>query len=471
MPTTRFVNRTTELKVLDDWWNQSGAGMAAVWGRKRVGKTWLIDHFAKGRRSVRHICRARPHAEELVALSGKTAGVVKTPRRSLGERPFRSWQDALDVFAHAAESEPLLVVLDEFPELLRAVPRFDVELRALWDEVVLGAPTNLKLILCGSAVGSMEALQAESAPLHGRVSQRLLVRPFRPHEAALMLGNLDPPARAQAWGVCGGIPRLLALWDDRADLRENLRRLVCSEQGVLLSEGDLILGDEDIVGHRREHLPEQILRAVATGSTSFSEIHSKVSGLPTRSLEYLTDVRLLERVVPVTQDPARTKLSYYRIVDNFLAFWLRCVEPHREQIESGLGATVLNVVMKEFSDFMGARYEHAFREHLRRLAANGRFGEEVIAVGEWWRAQSGPASDPCQLDGVVLAGRKRTPVVVGEAKWANVVNGSSEAGGMKRKLLESGLADPETVIFVVAGREEVRRSSAVLGVTASDIFS
>ncbi len=463
------MNRVHELAALEQWWRQPGAGLGVVWGRKRVGKTALADEFGSGRRTIRHICRTRPYDQELAGLSEKAAGIIALGRRSLTDRPFVSWDDAFEVLADAAETEPLLVILDEFPELVNVDERFPEALRALWDRAVTGT-SNLKLLLLGSAVGIMEAIQAEDAPLYGRMTLRLHVRPFRPHEAALMLPHLAPAERAAAWGVCGGIPRYLDLWDDTATFEDNIDRLVCNEHGLLLSEGDLVLGDEDIVGHRRQHLPEQVLRAVASGKTSFQEIRGAVTGIPTRTLEYLTDVRLLERVVPVTENPARTKLTYYRVADNFLAFWLRCVEPHREQIELGLARPTRQIILAEFSDFMGARYEHALRDHIRLLADSGDFGGEAVAVGEWWNTQAGPAADPCQLDAVVLAGRKRSPVAVGEAKWTRQVNGSSVLGTMVRKLHVSQLADPESVEFIVCARDQVVRSKGMRALTANDIF-
>jgi hypothetical protein len=194
------------------------------------------------------------------------------------------------------------------------------------------------------------------------------------------------------------------------------------------------------------------------------------SALPVRALRDLVDAHLLERVMPVTAKNDSSKITYYRIADNFLAFWLECVEPHRSPIEQGLGATVGNVIVEAFDDYMGLRFESAFRDHLRRLASEGQLGDEIVGIGEWWREQGAPNDDPCQLDAVVLAGRRRLPVIVGEAKWSKTANGSSELGKMTRKLLDSGLANPEDIAFYVCARESVTRSDGLTGVTAADIF-
>lgn len=466
-----FVNRTSELSTLAAWHSRSGPGLGIVYGRKRVGKSWLLAKFADGRRVIQHTGRGAPLAEELRMLSRAAAPVLNLPRRSLIDRPFSNWDDVFETLADAADIEPVTLILDEFPELMNVSEKLEEELRAIWGRVTEAGSTNLKFLVCGSAVRVMEALQEEKAALFGRADLRMVVQPFRPHEAALVLPSATPSDRAAAWGVCGGIPRYLALWDDSRSFGDNLRNLIANEQGLLLSEGELVLAGEEIAGHRGKHLPEQVLRAIASGATTFQAIQTRTGKLPTRTLSDLVNARLIERVVPAGDDPETTKRTYYRIADNFLAFWLSCVEPHRGQIERGLGPSVAPVIAEAFSDHMGARYEDAFRSHLRRLGADGKLGvADVVEVGEWWRAQGDASDDACQLDAVALAGRRRTPVLVGEAKWAKKVNGSSLLGGLRRKLYESKLADPDTVSFVVCAREVVERSVGVTVVTAADIF-
>jgi uncharacterized protein len=467
-----FVNRTTELAALGAWYEQPGSGLGIVSGRKRVGKTWLLAKFSDGKHVVQHTARGGSLVEELRLLSLAAAPVLNLARRSLSERPFADWDDVFETFAEAATTRSVLLVLDEFPELMKSSPNLEEQLRAIWDRVMRAGPTNLKFVVCGSAVRVMEALQEENAALFGRADLRLLVQPFRPHEAALMLPNASPSDRAAAWGVCGGIPRYLALWDDSADLVANLARLVTNEQGLLLSEGELVLADEDVVGHRGQRLPEQVLRAIATGSTTFQAIQDHTGKLPTRVLNDLVQGRLLERVSPVGRAKDSTKLTYYRIADNFLAFWLSGVEPYRGPIERGLGPSVAKVINAAFDDFMGPRYEDAFRAHLRRLATAGTLGvDDVVDVGEWWRSQGKGAVDPCQMDAVVLAGRRQLPVIVGEATWAKNVNGASLLGGMQRKLHDSQLADPDTIQYYVCARDKVERSEGMTPITAADIFS
>ena len=378
----------------------------------------------------------------------------------MNARPFVDWDDALETLAIAARNRRLLLVLDELPALAETSPQLPSLIRAAWDR--LRSKTKLKLLLCGSAVRVMEAMQEERAPLYGRLDLALLLHPFRPHEAARMLTSLSPSRRALVWGIVGGMPLYLRWWDQGASVEDNLLRLACTPGGQLLTEGQLVLATEGEGGE----LARQTLYAIASGRTKFNEIEQVVRADPGRTLEKLVELRLVERLVPVTEDPRRTRRRIYRIADNFLAFWLGLLDRYRPEIERGLGKSILPVLLESIDDQMGGPVGERLSRSPASARQHGRAAPDVVAVGPFWTA----AADPGEIDAVVLAGRRREAVLIGEAKWGKRVDGARLRAELERKAqtLPRLAAEPR---YAICARERVDKAGDALVITAADIFA
>ncbi|MGH3544674.1 MAG: ATP-binding protein [Mycobacteriales bacterium] len=458
-----FAGRAVELAALRRWWENAAERPALVWGRRRVGKTALISHFAETLpRVIFHTGTGEPVSAELEMLSRKAAEAFPTDPRNLNDHPYRDWHDALDHLARCAAQEPALLILDEFPELIATSPSLPGILRAFLDQSA--HRTALRLLVCGSAVRTMWSIQESRAPLYGRFNLTLPIYPFRPHEAALMLPDLPAADRALVYGVVGGMPLYLSWWDQHASISANLLRLMGQPGSPLLTEGRLI-GLTEVGGGTQS---SGVLHAIAAGKTRHSEIADAIGADPTRIVERLIEARLVERMIPVTEDPWRSRRRMYRIADNFLSFYLGPLLRHRSEIERGRGASIMPALLRALDPHMGAVYEEAFREHLRHLADADELGSDIVAIGPWW----GPDGQN-EIDAVVVAqpDRTRLAVAVGEAKWARRLDGARITQQLERKA--AALPDePKDVRFIVCARDEVNHAPPdTLVITAADIFS
>ncbi|WP_109509352.1 ATP-binding protein [Nocardioides speluncae] len=459
-----FVNRVDELKRLAHWWSDPDARLALVLGRRRVGKTALIREFVRRGESagfgqvVHHTGAGRGRAAELALLSEavRAAGLFRGSR-DLQQRPFDNWDDALDALADAARDHPVLVVLDEFPELVVTSPELPNVLRAFLDGI--NSECRLRLLLAGSAVRHMAGLAEERAPLYGRIDLSLHLHPFRPHEAAMMLPALAPADRAVVYGLVGGVPLYLSWWDQERSVVDNLTELACEPTGRLVSEGDLVTATEV----ERGEYPKAVLYAIANGKTKHNEIKQAIGAEPSRTLDRLVEMRMVERLAPVTA--GRTTQRRYQIADNFLAFHVGLLSRFRSGIERGAGKSVCKALIAGLDDHLGKPWEAAVRDHLWRIASQEALGDGVVDIGPWWRDRPS-----VEIDAVALAGRDRRPVAAAEVKWARTVDGRRLAWQLAGKAEQvPGMVDAPKL--VLAARESVTDApDDALVVTAADVF-
>lgn len=458
-----FVGREEELAALRSWWAGMSPRPALVWGRRRVGKTALIQRFAEEcDRVVFHTGTGDLEAAELASLSHEVADVFPDDLRDLTADPYRDWRDALDHLARMAEQGPVLLVLDEFPELIDSSPALPGILRAFLDRY--GQRTGLRILVCGSAVRTMWSVQETRSPLYGRFDLAMPLYPFRPGEAAAMLPGLSGADRAMVYGILGGMPLYLSWWDETEPVLPNLERLAGGPGSPILTEGALIMSVE--VGSAEQSA--FALHAIASGRTRYGEIEQAIKADPARILSRLADARLIERVTPVLAEPRQARRPLYRIADNFLAFYLGPLSRYRGQLERGRAAAVMPALIRHLDNHMGAVYEASFREHLWRLALRGELEEDIVEIGPWWDNQG-----QNEIDAVVLAepGLTRMPVLIGESKWKRAADGRRIEWALDAKAAALG-ADPARVRHAICAREQVRDPRpGTLVITAADIFA
>ncbi|MBW3602782.1 MAG: ATP-binding protein, partial [Actinobacteria bacterium] len=386
-----FVDRERELAALE---RACGAhpGLAIVSGRRRVGKTALLDRFASGRRAVFLPGTRAPVGEALRRLEERVRAVAApTPGDLLDLGHLRSWDAALGYLLARARDEPLLVVLDEFPYLCEADPSLPSTLQARWDH---RGDSALSVVLAGSHVGLMEELVSADAPLFGRADAHLRLGAFGWWQAGLLAGGEDPAAWLEAYVTVGGMPRYLSLWDPRHDALTNLSDLLDGPGAPLGDEGTVLL-QEVSAGSAAARL----LELVGLGARTFTTLRQRADLAPATTSDALAGLEalgLVDRVTPVGEEPRRTRRVRYRVRDGFLRLWLSVVLPHREAFELGRGGQVLAANRHLVADSQGYGLRSVVRDWL--AARTG------AVCGPWWGAGAGGAA----VDALALRGG--TPV-------------------------------------------------------------
>ncbi len=456
-----MLDREDETARLDASWAQAEIGapqLALVWGRRRVGKTFLLSHFASTRRAV--FFGATEQAEEV-----ELARLADVCHRSLGQKAmdlagggFSGWEAALRFFVAQAEHDPLLVVIDEVPYLARSTRGFASIVQAVWDHIPPG--TRLMLVLTGSAVGIVEDMVGASGALRGRPTLSLRLDPVELVAGRVFLPELDAATYFRAYAACGGYPLHLNAWDEEAGVDDNLLALAGSSGGILLEDAAAIMGEElpSTGGYAR------ILAAIGRGKTRASEIEQEAGQRIEHPMHVLVRAGFVRKELPVGAPKASRPL--YAIADPYLAFWFRVLYSDLAQISGGQGRAVLERRREEWQKHLGWVFEEAARWHATRLVASGVFPPDLV-VGRWW-ATSG---EPCEVD--VLGLRGSRTALVGEAKWSARPLGSPVLRGLQAKIDRLPKPGPE-VTLAMWGRNGIDgrlRDQGVLGYSLEDVVS
>ena len=375
-----FVGRDRELAVLEEFHDSDAPELFVLHGRRRVGKTELLQRFCEARRAVYFQAAQVRERDNLRAFRDALAESLADPLAASVELP--DWDAALRFAAERAGGERLVVVLDEFPYLCEANKGLPSVVQRFWDTA--GKRSALMLVLCGSHVSFMEReVLAERSPLFGRRTGQRRLEPLAPPDAVRFFPRWPVHDRVLAFGILGGMPAYLRRFDDRRTLRENLLREVLRPEGYLFDEVQFLLRNE----LTQPITYNSILSAVARGEQRVGDIALSVGVDSTTANKYLSVLRelgIVEREVPITDpDPLRSRRGTWHIEDRFVTFHFRHLQPNVSLVNAGRGARVLEEMVEPDLPrlFDDARLAFVL-DHLRREAAE-LVGDEVVEAGRY----------------------------------------------------------------------------------------
>ncbi len=422
-----FVGRDHEINVLNRLYGRKEFTMTVVYGRRRVGKTALLDEFSRDKPTLFFTAQQKSDVINLRSFSQTVYRFFGIPE-STGA--FASWEEALRFVAHNARgSDPLVFVFDEFPYAAQAQPSLPSALQIVLDHDF--QKTNVCMILCGSNEGFMESeVLGAKSPLYGRRSAQIKVQPFDYLDAALMMPERPPVERIQLYAMFGGTPYYLEQIDRAETVQQNVARLFFDIAGVLYAEPQMLLRQE----LREPTLYSSVLDAVAGGATT-PKVAAERAGVDGNSigkyLSTLVSLGLVERVVPFGEG-TRSRKGIYRIKDPFFSFWYRFVSPYVGAIEAGAGRAVAQKVCGQaFETYVGKQFESICLQWVMRQNAAGGLPLLASSFGSWWGTDPS-IREQADID-IVAADPTSKTILLGECKWRESFNESEAMETLMRR--------------------------------------
>ena len=392
----KFYNRKAELAALENACSGKGAEMIVVSGRRRIGKSRLIDEFLKNKDFAKVLIV--PKEEKQVA--GDFAAVLAD-----GYKPsFSNVEQALEYFFNIFK-KPILYV-DEFPNLVDVNASLPYVFQRVWEKY---KDNTLKiLIFSGSYVSMMDKIfTRQKAPLFNRAGYQMVLAPLSFKVVWEMQEDLGFKATEKVTNYCilGGVPYHYELLAKRGS-EEAVNNLFFNVAAPLKEEGQNVLRQE-FGGAYKKYF--SILEAIGAGIVSGSEIANRLGVSQTTLSKYVMslqrDFQLVERLVPFDQNPQSSKKGVYSIKDNTIAFWFNNVYGKQAPPSE-----------EELNEFVSRRFEIFCKDFLADYL-KGK-GESVVKTGRWWgQTQVKPKEfEEREIDVIV---ETKNSIFVGECKWTN----------------------------------------------------
>jgi len=452
-----FVNRVSELALLEKHYRSNQAELFVLYGRRRVGKTELLARFCEGKP---HIFFVADQVSEQ-ALRASFSAAINDALFGPGQvnAVYNTWEDLFNTLARQAQSERLIVVIDEFPYLVGSHPSLGSILQRLWDKTLKNS--QIMLILNGSYIGMMEeTVLGYQAPLYGRRTAQYLLEPLEFLDAQLFFQPYTPDDRLRAYAVYGGTPAYLQTIRPEDSLEANIIETILTRGSPLYDEVRFVLQQE--LREPRNYFA--VLQAIASGNTRQNEI-KMACGLEsiTPYLDTLQQLHLVERTVPVTEtQPHKSRRGIYRLKDNYLRFWFRFVLPNRSQLERGAREMVFNTAIRpEIDHFSASVFEQVCGQYFWRAGLKSQLPFMPRQIGGWWQANQ-------EVD-LALLGEERMMLV--ECKWSNRPVGTDILQELEAKspniIREAGI---QRVDFALCSRSGFTGQLTELSRQRSDVF-
>nr|HPI40848.1 AAA family ATPase [Pseudobdellovibrionaceae bacterium] len=340
--TDTFWGRNAELQDLARIDQQKKASLIVCLGRRRIGKSRLIQEFGKKIPNFIEIQglgprQAQTNQDQLNWFTKELARQTKMP-----EVIYKDWGDAFQVLATYFGNKHALIFLDEISWMGQHDPDFAGKLKVAWD-LYFKKNSKLRLVVCGSVSAWIQKNILESTDFVGRISLEIFLKELPLKDVHRFWGKKSTQVssleKLRVLCLTGGVPRYLEEINYNQSAEENYKNLCFSKNGFLFSEFSKIF--HDVFG-RRTTSYQKIVQSLILAPKNLSMI-SKAAKLPANGtlVQYLSDLDISgfirkEIMWDFKNLKDKEKTIRYRLSDNYLRFYLKYIHPNATKIDKGL---------------------------------------------------------------------------------------------------------------------------------------
>jgi AAA+ ATPase superfamily predicted ATPase len=415
MNLAEFVGRETELELLRGKVNSPRSSVCVVYGRRRIGKSALVEKALEGARSLTFEgLEGRPKQRQIDHFLTQLTHQTNTVR-PCGE--IRNWYDAFMLLYESIRDNPRHIVLDEFQWMANYRAEIVSDLKPAWEQYLSKIP-GLTLFLCGSIASFMVKRVIRSSALYGRIDAEIHVRPFHINEARYMLPDRGISEILDAYLLSGGVPKYLDLLREGPSVLMNMAQLGFSENGYFFGEYKRIF-----VSHfGKQPAYERIIASLAAHPYGLfrqqlvEKARVQAGGALSEHLDNLQKAGFITAATPIDKSPNSRYIKYF-LSDAYMRFYHAFILPNQSTI---LARTTDDIFLRRLQDaaaaaWMGRSFEYFCLYHAKAMAQMLGFSGIDYKCGPYFRPAKGNKPG-VQVD--LLFDRSDHVVTLCEAKYS-----------------------------------------------------
>lgn len=413
----QIFGRSKEIQTLNRIIHSNKAEFIALWGRRRVGKTYLIDRFFRSKGLYFHFTGMKDASlrEHLKLFHHALATRFELPQL----KPFKSWLEALLALQSAIQSLPqdlhVIVFFDELPWIATKRSGFLKILEHFWNNFLSRRPCST-LIACGSAASWMiDKIVNNKGGLHNRLTEKIRIDPFTLAETEAFLKNfhinLSRKQVVDLYMITGGVAQYLT-YTERGQSSTQITQSLCfNKNSPLLSEYKGLFAS--LFDNYQHHLTVVKELSKQKGGLTHSELLEKTSlssgGSFTKLLEELKEAGFINAIP--SYDKKKKEMRFY-LCDAYCLFYHTWIANFQAQIKSDYWLEMLG--SSRHLAWSGFAFESVCKKHLKQII--NALGIQLVAIDAvYWRAPD----RSCQID--LIIDRKDNTINLCEIKYHNTI--------------------------------------------------
>jgi hypothetical protein len=425
-----FYGRIEELDRLRGLLQKKSASLIVIKGRRRIGKSRLIQEFSKDFRTMNFI--GLPPEKDVTAQNQREYFAQQLKRFHTSRIHEDDWGEIFWHLAQQTSNGRIVLVLDEINWIGSLDHTFLGKLKSAWDLYFKNNP-QLILILSGSMSTWIDDNILSSTGFMGRISLELTL-----DELPLAVCNafwrkkasfVSSYEKFKILSVMGGVPRYLEEIDPNQSAEENIFNLAFRKGGLLVHEFDRIFSDLFL---KRSNRYKQIVERLADGNATLEQISVELdlekSGTMSHYLDDLVETGyVMKDHTWNIKNATRSNLCKFRLKDNYLRFYLKYIEPKKVQIEKNLIKTV-----PAWTTIMGFQFENLVVSNYHKIHEILKLDTHEIVFENPYFQRATQNRPGCQIDFLIQS--KFNTLYVCEIKFSKDPLGMNVINEMKDKL-------------------------------------